>query len=172
MSYEILSMPGYRAMGIKTEVMYDDNISGLEEGMHSIKERVKEFDYIQDATTHLALSYHLHPNGFVHYSVFKVYPEQPLLKGMVDMLVPALTYMKATLSVNDNVYEVYQSLENYLLKSAYKPYTDARTTYYDTLPIKHEHYPLQAEYQQYEIWIPVQKRVGAKKTSHLAVIKN
>ncbi|MBM7838825.1 putative transcriptional regulator YdeE [Alkalihalobacillus xiaoxiensis] len=116
MSYEILSMPGYRAMGIKTEVMYD-NISGLEEGMHSIKERVKEFDYIQDATTHLALSYHLHPNGFVHYSAFKVYPEQPLLKGMVDMLVPALTYMKATLSVNDNVYEVYQSLENYLLKS-------------------------------------------------------
>lgn len=159
MSYEIVEKPAYRAMGLKTEVMYN-NVSGLQKALHSMKNRINEFQFMLDASTQLGLSYHLHPNGYVHYAAFKVDARQPLLKGMVELHIPAFTYVKTRHRFKQEISKTYQALEEYLSQSPYSPYTDKQTAYFNSLPIKHESYSIENEHEveAFDIWIPVKKK--------------
>ncbi|PAD41260.1 GyrI-like domain-containing protein [Shouchella clausii] len=154
--YDIVTLPAYRAMGMKWIGPYSD-VSQLKEVIHTMEHRVEELKDVINPNIQLGLSYHTRNDGFEHYSVFEVKRTQPLLEGMVELYVPEMTYFVTTHQKGEMIGQTYEHIQQWLAESDYKPFQDPNRHYYDPLPIKHERYPKDRDLQDphFEIFIPI-----------------
>lgn len=154
--YEIVKLPAYRAAGFKWEGSYTE-VNTLKEVIKSARNRVNELDGAVNPNIQLGLSYHLRPDGFVHYSVFEITEEQQIPDGMIEIYVPEMTYVKAHHKKGEDVGRTYANILHWLKESAYVPYVETNVKYYDELPIKHERYPSDQDMNDphFDIFIPV-----------------
>lgn len=157
--YEIVTKPAYRAVGLK----WDGPWSQIKELKHTVQkavQRIDELTHAVDHNTQLGLSYHIRPDGFVHYSVYEVTEDQEIPNGMVEIKVPEHTYLVTQHNKGEEVGQTYHNISLWLAESDYKPYTEPGEKYYDHLPIKHEIYPHDRDPNDphFEIRIPVVKK--------------
>ncbi|TLS36960.1 GyrI-like domain-containing protein [Pseudalkalibacillus caeni] len=158
-SYDIVEVPAYRGIGFKWEGPYTE-IHTLKDVILKMSSRVGELEQAVNPEVQLGLSYHLRPDGFVHYSVFEVGEEQEVPEGMVEIKVPEMTYIITHHKKGKDIGESYQNLYQWFKESEYSPYTETDLTYYDDLPIKHERYPVGRDLEDphFDILIPVIKK--------------
>ncbi|WP_010269140.1 GyrI-like domain-containing protein [Paenibacillus senegalensis] len=154
--YEIIKLPAYRAVGLRWEGTYKE-VHTIRDVIHTMKSRVEELPQAVKPDAQLGLSYHLIPEGFVHYSVFEVGPEQTVPDDMVEIVVPEMTYL-FTRHEGGNIGETYNQVALWLEQNGYTPAKEPGVTYYDPLPIKHERYSLLSDSQDphFDILIPVE----------------
>lgn len=159
-SYEIVEIPEYRGIGLKWEGSYTE-VSTLKELITSMSNRVGELNHAVNPKMQLGLSYHLRPDGFVHYSVYEVSEDQQLPEGMVEINVPKMTYLTIHHQKDQNIGQTYDNIYHWLKESDYEPYTEANVEYYDRLPIKHERYPDDRDFNNphLDILIPISKKI-------------
>lgn len=157
--YEILEIPAYRGIGLKWDGPYTE-VSTLKELITSMSNRVGELDHATNPKVQLGLSYHLRPDGFVHYSVYEVSEEQQVPDGMIEIQVPAMTYLTTHHEKGQNIGQTYHNIFQWLEESDYEPFNEPNVEYYDSLPIKHERYPDDREDNDphFDILIPIRKR--------------
>lgn len=155
---EIVTLPAYRAIGLKWEGSYEE-VPELKKVIDRMSQRIDEVDAIEPGIQ-LGLSYHLRPDGFVHYSGYEVGEDHPLPEGMVDINVPELTYLKVHHQKNQNIGSTYDKIYQWIKESNYEPYEETDKTYYDPLPIKHERYPEDRVFDNphFDIFIPITKK--------------
>ncbi|WP_453996018.1 GyrI-like domain-containing protein [Bacillus nitroreducens] len=161
MRYEILSLPSYRAVGLKWEGTFSEIVPYLKNVIRQAEERAKELEDKLNPHVQLGLSYHVIENGFVHYAVYEVNDQQEVPDGMVEIEVPQLTYVKTTHNKGEDIKRTYTDLHNWLLNSEYKAYREAGVEYFDKyMPIKHERYPLDRDPTDphFDIYIPIVKK--------------
>lgn len=154
--FEIIQWPAYRAVGLRWDGSWDE-ISELKNIIHTMSKRVDELGHALNPHVQLGLSYHLRPDGFVHYSVYEVNEQQPIPEGMIEIRIPAYTYLK-THHQGGNIGETYQNIMEWMKDSDYAPYSEPGVTYYDKqLPIKHEWYPADRDNNDphFDILIPI-----------------
>lgn len=161
--YEIVEIPAYRGMGLKWDGPYTE-ISTLKELITTMSSRVGELEYAINPKVLLGLSYHLRPGGFVHYSVYVVSDEQQLPKGMVEIYVPEMTCLMIHHKKDHNIGQTYDEIFQWLQESDYEPFREPNLEYYDRLPIKHERYPIDRDFNNphFDIIIPISKRTQIK----------
>lgn len=157
--YEIVQIPAYRGIGLKWEGPYKE-VSSLKELIFGMSSRVGELDYAINPTVQLGLSYHLRPDGFVHYSVYEVSEEQQLPEDMVQINISEMTYLKIHHEKDQDIGQTYDMIFQWLTESDYELYQEPDVEYYDRLPIKHERYPVDrdVDYPHFDILIPITKR--------------
>ncbi|WP_252503862.1 GyrI-like domain-containing protein [Sporosarcina sp. Marseille-Q4943] len=157
--YEIVEIPAYRGIGLMWDGPYTE-VSTLKKLISSMSGRVGELDYAINPKVQLGLSYHLRPDGFVHYSVYEVSGEQQLLEGMVEINVPEMTYLMVHHKKDQNIGQTYDKVYQWLKESEYEPFMEPNVEYYDALPIKHERYPHDRDFNNphFDILIPISKR--------------
>ncbi|MCM3742572.1 GyrI-like domain-containing protein [Sporosarcina luteola] len=157
--YEIVEIPAYRGIGLKWEGPYTE-VNTLKELIATMSIRVGELDYAVNPKVQLGLSYHLRPDGFVHYSIYEVSEEQPLLNGMVELNVPAMTYLSTHHKKDQDIGQTYDNIFQCLKESDYEPFREPDVEYFDRLPIKHERYPHDRDVNNphFDILIPISKR--------------
>ncbi|GIN61904.1 hypothetical protein J27TS8_18970 [Robertmurraya siralis] len=162
--YIVKKLPAYRAIGLKWEGAYSE-VAQLKEVINEMSLRIDELKNPLDRNTQLGLSYHLRPDGFVHYSLFEVNEFEEIPPGMVEFYVPELTYVIAHHDKGENIGQSYSDIGIWISKMNYIPYVDASKTYYDPLPIKHERYPRDRDlsYPHFEILIPIENVISKKK---------
>ncbi|MFN7252417.1 MAG: GyrI-like domain-containing protein [Anaerobacillus sp.] len=161
MSYEIVSLPAYRAVGLKWEGTFSEIVPNLKNIIKQMEQRSQELQYKINPDIQLGLSYHVIPNGFAHYSVFEVSEQQEIPDGMIEIKVPEMTYVKTTHNKREDITKTYTALHEWLIKSDYTAYRKAGVDYYDPdLPIKHEHYPVDRDPNDphFDIYIPLMKK--------------
>ncbi|ARI79196.1 transcriptional regulator [Halobacillus mangrovi] len=158
MNKEIVTLPAYRAIGLKWDGPYEE-VPELKKIIDRMSQKIDEVDAIEP-DIQLGLSYHLRPDGFVHYSSYEVDEDHPIPEGMVDIKIPELTYLKVHHRKNQNIGETYDKIYQWIMECDYKPYEEAGKTYYDPLPIKHERYPEEREFDNphFDILIPIIKK--------------
>ncbi len=161
--YEIVEIPAYRGMGIKWNGAYTE-INSLKEFITTMSSRVGELEYAINPKVQLGLSYHLRPDGFVHYSVYEVSEEQQLPEGMVEINVPKRTYLMIHHEKDQDIGQTYDKIFQWLKESDYEPFRESNVEYYDRLPIKHERYPNDRDVNNphFDILIPISKRLQNK----------
>lgn len=157
-NYEIVEIPAYRGIGLKWGGSYTE-INTLKKLINSMSSRVGELDHVVNPETQLGLSYHLRPDGFVHYSVYEVTQEQQLPDGMVEINVPKMTYLLTHHKKGQDIGQTYNKILQWLKESNYTPYVEPGVKYYDDLPIKHERYPNDRVFNNphFDILIPIFK---------------
>ncbi|SHG55936.1 GyrI-like domain-containing protein [Ornithinibacillus halophilus] len=158
MSYEIITLPGYRAVGLKWEGTFSEIVPHLKNIIRQIEERADELAYKVNPNVQLGLSYHVIENGFVHYAVYEVSDQQEIPDGMIEIEVPELTYVKATHNKGEDIQKTYTDLHKWLFASNYTVYKEPGVNYYDPyMPIKHERYPVERDQNDphFEIYIPI-----------------
>ena len=157
--YRIVTKPAYRAIGLKWDGAWSE-ISDLKRIIHTVSERLGELNHAVSPNIQLGFSYHLRPDGFVHYSAYEVSDEQKVPAGMIEIKVPEQTYIVTQHNKGENIGETYQNIITWLANSEYAPYKEPGVKYYDELPIKHERYPADRDKEDphFEILIPVVKR--------------
>lgn len=161
MSYEIITLPGYRAVGLKWEGIFSEIVPNLKNVILQIEERSVELEYKVNPNVQLGLSYHVIEKGFVHYAVYEVSDEQEIPDGMIEIKVPELTYVKTTHNKGEDIQKTYTDLHKWLLDSDYAAFREAGVDYYDPyMPIKHEHYPVDRDPNDphFDIYIPIVKK--------------
>ncbi|QDP38967.1 GyrI-like domain-containing protein [Radiobacillus deserti] len=160
MRYEILKKPEYRAIGLRWEGSYQE-IPELKETIRMVNERRQELEHAVEPDIQLGLSYHLRPDGFVHYSVYEVTEEQRIPEGMLEIRVPEMTYLTTKHEKGQDIGQTYMDIDRWLKSSDYQPFQEADKDYYDSLPIKHERYPEDRDMADpdFEILIPITKKV-------------
>ncbi|MFA9556771.1 GyrI-like domain-containing protein [Evansella sp. AB-rgal1] len=161
MSYEIVTLPAYRAVGLKWEGTFSDIVPHLKETISEMENRAGELEEKLNPAIQLGLSYHVIENGFAHYSVFEVSEKQETPSGMIEITVPKWTYVKTSHKKGENIGKTYAELHNWLSESDYTAYREPGVDYYDLyLPIKHEHYPVYRDPNDphFDIYIPVVKK--------------
>jgi predicted transcriptional regulator YdeE len=153
---EIVTIPSYRAMGLKWEGSYAE-VPKLKEVILQMSNRVNELRFVKNPETQLGLSYHLRSDGFVHYSVFEVDNQQELPSGMVQITVPEMTYLKVTHPKGRDIGATYTEIYQWFKECDYRPLKEKGIEYYDDLPIKHERYPVDRDLEDphFDILIPV-----------------
>lgn len=156
---EIIKLPPYRGIGLRWEGPYKE-VSELKKLIYTMTDRINELPHALKQEIQLGLSYHLRPDGFVHYSVYEVEEQQQVPDGMVEINVPSHTYLRTFHQKGANIGQTYEKLYRWILESDYIPFEDPSLTYYDVLPIKHERYPLDRDLNDphFEVLIPIQKR--------------
>ncbi|RXI96637.1 transcriptional regulator [Anaerobacillus alkaliphilus] len=159
MKYETVTKPRYRAIGMKWDGPWSE-ISGLKSMIQTMSERVGELTHAVDPDTQLGLSYHLRPDGFVHYSVYEVGEEQTIPEGMIEFFVPEMTYLVTQHEKGQNIGQSYDNIARSLSDSEYKAFSEADIKYFDNLPIKHERYPRDRDLNDphFEILIPIARK--------------
>ncbi|MBM7553553.1 putative transcriptional regulator YdeE [Thalassobacillus pellis] len=160
MYYEIVKLPAYRAVGLKWEGPYSE-VSNLKKTIHEMSQRVGELEHAVEPDVQLGLSYHLIPDGFVHYSTFEVNEDQDVPQTMAEIKVPEMTYLKVKHEKGQDIGLTYTEIHRWFKEeNEYTPLEEEGTTYYDDLPIKHERYPVDRDLTDphFEILIPLQKR--------------
>ncbi len=159
MKYEIVKKSGYRAIGMKWDGPWSE-ISELKSMIQTMSERVGELTHAIDRDTQLGLSYHLRPDGFVHYSVYEVSEDQTIPEGMIEFFVPEMTYLVTIHEKGQNIGQSYEIIASFLSDSDYKPFAEKDVAYFDNLPIKHERYPRDRDLNDphFEILIPIVKK--------------
>lgn len=165
-TYEIVTMPAYRAVGLKWNGPYSE-VSSLKQVIYSMSNRVEELEYVLNPDLQLGLSYHLRPDGFVHYSVYEVTEEQQVPEGMIEIYVPEMTYLVTSHPKGENIGETYSKISSWMQDGEYEPFVETDITYYDSLPIKHERYPANRDLEDphFDILIPITKipQIGEKE---------
>ncbi|KPB06334.1 GyrI-like domain-containing protein [Bacillus sp. CHD6a] len=154
---EIVTIPSYRAMGLKWEGSYAE-VPTLKELIIQMSNRVNELSYIKNPETQLGLSYHLRPDGFIHYSGFEVGEKQELLPGMVEVTVPEMSYFKVAHPKGKDIGATYTKIYQWFKECDYQPLKEKGINYFDDLPIKHERYPVDRDLEDphFEILIPIE----------------
>ncbi|NQD67742.1 transcriptional regulator [Bacillus haikouensis] len=157
--YDIIELQPYRAIGLKWDGAYTE-IPELKKIIHNMQERVNELEHAVNPKLQLGLSYHLRPDGFIHYSVYEVSAEQKIPEGMEEVLVPGMHYFRTHHPKGSDIGRTYMNIYQWMKeKGKYKPYVENGLEYYDDLPIKHEQYPFDRDLSDphFEILIPVKK---------------
>jgi predicted transcriptional regulator YdeE len=156
---EIAIIPAYRGIGLKWEGSYKE-ISNLKKVIHRMNERLGELDQVINPDLQLGLSYHLRPDGFVHYSVYEVSKHQQIPDDMIEINVPELTCLVTHHKKGEEIDRTYMDIAQWIMDSEYEPYLEPGIEYYDKLPIKHERYPDNRDFADphFSILIPVIKR--------------
>ncbi len=160
-SYEIIKLPGYRAVGLKWEGTFSEIVPKLKNVIHQAEERAKEIDYKVNPEVQLGLSYHVIEDGFVHYAVYEVSDKQEIPEGMIEIEVPELMYVKTTHNKGEDIQKTYTDLHKWLFDSEYIPFREEGVDYYDPyMPIKHEYYPVDRDPSDphFDIYIPIVKK--------------
>lgn len=158
LQYELVTLPAYKAIGVKWDGPYTQ-VSNLKEVIVQMSNRVGELAYAVEPEVQFGLSYHLRPDGFVHYSVFRVKEQQEVPEGMVDIRVPEMTYLKVSHKKGQDIGHTYTKIYQWFKQNDYIPFKESDVDYYDDLPIKHEWYPVNRDLNDphFEILIPVHK---------------
>jgi predicted transcriptional regulator YdeE len=156
--YEIIKIPAYRAIGLKWDGPYSE-VSTLKTLIYGMNERVGELDCAVNPDTQLGLSYHLRPDGFVHYSVYEVSEKQQIPSGMIEINVPEMTYLITHHKKGQNIGQTYENIAQWIKENDYEPFVDRGVEYYDELPVKHERYPDNRDLNDphFDILIPIVK---------------
>lgn len=161
MSYEIITLPGYRAIGLKWEGTFSEIVPNLKNVIRQMEERAIELDYKLNPHVQLGLSYHVIENGFVHYAAYEVNDHQEIPDGMIEIKIPQLTYVKTTHHKGEDIQKTYMDLHEWLLDSDYSAFMEAGVHYYDPyMPIKHERYPVDRDHSDphFDIYIPIVRK--------------
>ncbi|KMJ59405.1 transcriptional regulator [Bacillus sp. LL01] len=155
---ELVNLPAYRAVGLKWEGPYSE-VPTLKEVIQHMSTRVIELPHTKDLDMQLGLSYHLRPDGFVHFSVYEVEEEQEVPEGMLEIIVPAMLYLKVDHPKGKDIGATYTEIYKWFKNNEYQPLRETGVEYYDDLPIKHERYPRGRDLNDphFEILIPVVK---------------
>ncbi|WP_223701788.1 GyrI-like domain-containing protein [Sutcliffiella deserti] len=158
LNYEIITKPAYRAIGMKWEGPYSE-IKELKEVINTMSTRAGELEHAVEPEVQLGMSYHLRPDGFIHYSVFEVELKQEIPDEMEEIIVPEMQYLKVQHEKGKDFGHTYSKIYQWFKESDYIPYTEQNVEYYDDLPIKHERYPIDRDLNDphFEILIPVIK---------------
>jgi predicted transcriptional regulator YdeE len=159
MNYQIITLPEYRAIGMKWDGNWQE-IDQLKAIIQTMSERVVELEGARHPEEQLGLSYHTRPDGFIHYSCYEVTNSQIIPSGMVEIVIPELTYLVTKHQKGEDIGQTYHHILNWFENSQYKPYKAANKTYYDSLPIKHEKYPVDRDLTDphFDILIPIIKK--------------
>ncbi|WP_202077798.1 GyrI-like domain-containing protein [Caldalkalibacillus salinus] len=158
--FEVVTQPAYRAIGLKWDGPWSD-ISQLKAMIQEVSQRVGELEHAVNPQIQLGLSYHLRPDGFVHYSAYEVTDEQDVPEGMVEIAVPEMTYLMTQHQKGQDIGQTYNEVWNWMTKSEYDPYREPSVQYFDDyLPIKHERYPADRDLEDphFDILIPIIKQ--------------
>ncbi len=139
--YKIVTIPSYRAVGLKWDGPWAE-ISGLKEVIHGMRDRVGELEHAVNPNIQLGLSYHQRPDGFIHYSVYEVSEAQQIPEGMIEINVPELTYLLTRHQKGNDIGQTYANIAQWMKESDYEVFVEPSVEYFDTLPIKHEKYPV------------------------------
>jgi len=161
LSYEIVTLPAYRAVGLKWAGTYADIVPNVTNVIQRVEERANELKHKVNPTIRLGLSYHVIDNGFVYYSVYEVSEVQEVPNGMIEMRIPEWTYVKTTHHKGEEIEKTYTDLHEWLFNSDYTALKEADVIYYDSyMPIKHEHYPVDGDPNEphFDIYIPIVKK--------------
>ena len=157
MSYELVTLPAYRAIGMRWQGTYAEVVPHLKSVIREMEERASELEYKLNPSFQLGLSYHVIEDGFAHYAVYQVSEQQEIPNGMIEIYIPQWTYVKTEHHKGQNIGNTYNELQRWLDLNGYIPLREANTVYFDPMPIKHEYYP--AEYDKndphFDIYIPV-----------------
>jgi predicted transcriptional regulator YdeE len=158
--YEILTLPAYRAVGLKWEGTFSKIVPNLKNVIQQSEDRADELEYKINPSVQLGLSYHVVENGFAHYAVYEVSEEQEIPDGMIEIRVPEWTYVKTTHNKGKDIQKTYIDLQQWLFDSTYTAFRGAGVDYYDPyMPIKHEYYPVDRDPNDphFDIYIPIVK---------------
>lgn len=158
---EIISLPAYRAVGLKWEGTFSEVVPNLKNVIRQMGERANELEYKVNPTIQLGLSYHVIENGFAHYAVYEVSNEQVIPDGMIEIKVPELMYAKTTHNKGEDIQKTYTDLHQWLFDSEYTAYREVGVEYYDPyMPLKHEYYPINQDPSDphFDIYIPIVKK--------------
>ncbi|OIK11636.1 GyrI-like domain-containing protein [Bacillus sp. MUM 13] len=158
---EILTLPAYRAVGLKWEGTFSEIVPNLKKVIQQCEDRANELEYKVNSSFQLGLSYHVVENGFVHYAVYEVSEEQEIPDGMIEIRVPEWTYVKTTHKKGKDIQKTYTDLQQWLFASDYTPLREAGVEYFDPyMPIKHEYYPVDRDPNDphFDIYIPIEKK--------------
>ncbi|NHM33990.1 GyrI-like domain-containing protein [Neobacillus terrae] len=161
MCYEILTLPAYRAVGLKWEGTFSEIVPILKNVIQQSEDRADELEYKVKPSVQLGLSYHVVENGFAHYAVYEVSEEQDIPDGMIEIRVPEWTYVKTTHNKGKDIQKTYTDLHQWLFDSDYTAFREAGVAYYDPyMPIKHEYYPVDRDPNDphFDIYIPIVKK--------------
>ncbi|MFJ7886696.1 GyrI-like domain-containing protein [Lysinibacillus xylanilyticus] len=161
MSYEIITLPAYRTVGLKWEGTFSEILPNLKNVIQQVEDRADELEKKVNPNVQLGLSYHVIENGFVHYAVYEVSEEQEIPEGMIEIWVPEWTYVKTTHNKGEDIKKTYTDLHQWLFDSDYTAFREAGVDYYDPyMPIKHEHYPVDRDPNDphFNIYIPIVKK--------------
>lgn len=161
MSYEIITLPAYRTVGLKWEGTFSEIVPNLKNVIQQVEDRADEIENKVNPNVQLGLSYHLIENGFAYYAMYEVSEEQEIPDGMIEIWVPEWTYVKTTHNKGDDIQKTYTDLHQWLFDSDYTAYREAGVDYYDPyMPIKHEHYPVDCDpiNPHFDIYIPIVKK--------------
>lgn len=161
MSYEIVTIPAYRAVGLKWGGTYSEIVLRLKKVIQQMEGRANELEYKVNPNVQLGLSYHVIENGFVHYAVYEVSEKQEIPDQMIEIKIPEWTYVKTTHNKGKDIEKTYTDLHQWLLDSDYAAFREAGVEYYDSdMPIKHEHYPVDRDPNDphFDIYIPIVKK--------------
>ncbi|MFG6149732.1 GyrI-like domain-containing protein [Halobacillus sp. B23F22_1] len=158
-SRKIIEIPAYRAVGMKWDGAYSE-ISSLKQMIQTMSERVQDIPQALNPHLQLGLSYHLRPDGFIHYSVYEVEREAEIPEGMIEFNMPRQTYVKVHHHKGKDIGLTYAHIREWFKTSPYVPYREKGVTYFDELPIKHEHYPKDRDINDphFHILIPIVKK--------------
>ncbi|SFJ86770.1 Predicted transcriptional regulator YdeE, contains AraC-type DNA-binding domain [Halobacillus dabanensis] len=161
MSYEIVTVPAYRAVGLKWEGTFSEIVPDLKNVIRQSEQRAGELEYKVNPHVQLGLSYHVVENGFAHFAVYEVSEKQEIPDGMVEVRVPEWTYGKTKHHKGKDIQKTYTDLHQWLFESDYKALREPGVDYYDPyMPIKHEYYPLDRDPDDphFDILIPIVKK--------------
>ncbi|RDI45676.1 GyrI-like domain-containing protein [Falsibacillus pallidus] len=159
LEFEILELPAYRAIGLKWDGAYSE-ASTLGTVIQKMSERVHELEGAVNPDVQLGLSYHTRVDGFVHYSAYEVSEKQDVPEDMVEIRVPAMTYLFMHHSKGSDINDAYTKVYNWFNDHDYIPYREEGKEYFDHLPIKHERYPKDRDVNdpEFDILIPIIKK--------------
>jgi predicted transcriptional regulator YdeE len=160
-NYEIITLPAYRAIGLKWEGTFSEIVPNLKNVIQQSEDRADELEYKVNPSVQLGLSYHVVENGFAHYSVYEVSEEQEIPDGMIEIRVPEWTYVKTTHHKGKDIHKTYTDLHNWLFDSDYTALREVGVDYYDPyMPIKHEYCPVDRDPNDphFDIYIPIVKK--------------
>ncbi|RLQ94367.1 AraC family transcriptional regulator [Falsibacillus albus] len=159
MQYQIVTIPAYRGIGLKWEGAYSE-VDELKKMIASMQGRVSELEHALHPELQLGLSYHLRPDGFVHYSVYEVDEKQQVPEGMIEINVPEMTYFTTHHAKGESIGGTYSKIHQWMDENDYHPYGEAEVEYFDSLPIKHERYPHDRDVDDphFDIRIPIVKK--------------
>ncbi|WP_026772287.1 MULTISPECIES: GyrI-like domain-containing protein [Sediminibacillus] len=161
MKYQVVTLPAYRAIGLKWEGTFDEIVPDLKNIIEQMKGRASELKEKLNPAVQLGLSYHVVENGFAHYAVYEVGEKQEIPEGMVEIRVPAWTYVKTSHPKGEDVTKTYSDLHQWLFSSDYHVLREDGIKYYDPyMPIKHEYYPVDQDPEDphFDIYIPLVKK--------------
>jgi len=158
MKYEIVTVPTFRAIGLKWEGTFSEIIPNLKNVIQQMEDRADELEDKLNPNIQLGLSYHVIENGFRHYSMYEVSDKQKIPNGMIEIHVPEWMYVKTIHHKGEDVAETYTNLHQWLVNSDYTAFRVEGVDYYDPyMPIKHEYYPVDRDPNDphFDIYLPI-----------------